>query len=127
MLMRWLAVIIGGGLGSVCRFGLSALIYRFCGESMAWGTLGVNLFGCWLIGVITGLIEIGILPEPVRFFAIAGFLGGFTTFSSYAWESVRYMQDGMIIRALGNVLLNNIGGLLLAIAGWAVVRKLLFS
>jgi len=125
ILMQWLAIIIGGGLGSICRFGLSAFVSRLCGEGMAWGTLGVNLLGCLFIGALTALIERGSIPESVRFFAITGFLGGFTTFSAYAWESVRYMHDGMFARALVNLFLNNIGGLLLAAAGWVIVRKML--
>lgn len=125
--MRWLAIIIGGGLGSICRFGLASAVSRMCGESMAWGTLGVNLLGCLLIGGMAALVEKGLLPEPVRFFVITGFLGGFTTFSTYAWESISYMQDGMYNRALVNVLLNNIGGLVMVLAGLMVVRKMLAS
>jgi fluoride exporter len=114
-------VLVGGGLGSSCRYGASLLAVRFFGSAFAWGTLAVNLMGCLLIGLLFSLAERTNLLGPLpRLFFITGFLGGLTTFSSYALETAAFIDRGTSILALSNLVSNNMLGLALVFAGmWA--------
>jgi len=116
-----LLVLIGGGLGAACRYGVSLAAARLYGDSFPWGTLAVNLVGCFLIGLAFSLgTEAGMLTPALRLFFVTGFLGGLTTFSTYSLESVLFARDGLFVPATLNVLANNAGSLLLALAGmWA--------
>ena len=112
-----LAVIIGGGIGSLCRYLFSLLASRIFGGSFAWGTLGANLAGCLLIGIGYALMERNIMSPAVRLFCMTGFLGGFTTFSTYSLESINFLTSGQFSMALTNIAVNNIGGLMLVVFG----------
>jgi fluoride exporter len=119
--MKALLVIIGGGLGAVTRYGVSLLAARLWGAAFPWGTLAVNLIGCLLIGLATGLAaRSSLIPPTLRLFFVTGFLGGLTTFSSYANETIAAVNSGQPGHALANVLANNVVGLGLVAAGlWA--------
>jgi fluoride exporter len=116
-------VLIGGGLGSGCRYGASLMAVRLFGSAFAWGTLAVNLVGCLLIGLIFSLTDrtnlIGPLP---RLFFVTGFLGGLTTFSSYALETAAFIDRGTSLIALSNFASNNVLGLVLVFAGMWIGR-----
>lgn len=117
-----LLVLIGGGLGSVCRYLSSLAAGRLFGDSFPWGTLFVNLFGCLLIGFIVGCVDRALLSKTLRIFLVTGFLGGLTTFSSFSLESTRFFQDSPL-KAFANIALNLIGGLALTFIGlWAADR-----
>lgn len=126
-----LAVALGGALGAVLRwlFGLAGLeLARRLPEPMrVWpiGTLAVNLLGCLAIGVLAGLFEHRWSPEPaVRAFVLIGLLGGFTTFSSFAFESVQLFEDGRLAVAVTYLVLSPALGLVAALLGLAVARGL---
>ncbi|MGI6456474.1 MAG: fluoride efflux transporter CrcB [bacterium] len=111
-------VFIGGGIGSVCRYGISLLGVRWLGADFPVGTLAVNLAGCFLIGVCFALAEqVKWVSPAARIFLMTGFLGGLTTFSSYGLESMNLMLDGHPTHSVLNILANIIGGLLCVLAG----------
>jgi CrcB protein len=122
---KLLLVFIGGGIGSATRYGTTLLAGKWLGTGFPWGTLAVNLTGCFLIGIIFGLAERSNLVQPsTRLFFVTGFLGGLTTFSSYAVESVVAFRSSALL-ALGNVAVNNLAGLALVALGFTLVEHVL--
>lgn len=119
-----LAIMLGGGIGSVCRYLVSTALNRHFGSSFAWGTMAVNLLGCLLIGFLVGLVDRSILPKEYRLILVTGFLGGFTTFSSFALESVGMFREKAIGAGILNVGVNVILGFALTIAGLTLSRKI---
>jgi CrcB protein len=119
-----LLVLIGGGIGSACRYGISTAAGRAFGDGFAWGTLAVNLLGCLLIGFIVGLADRAIVSRAVRILLVTGFLGGFTTFSSFSLESVRMMLAGSFGKGLLDIGLNVVLGLALTVAGLSLASRL---
>jgi CrcB protein len=120
-----LLVIIGGGIGAVTRYGATLLAGRTLGTGFPWGTLAVNLAGCFLIGISLGLAERStLMPPATRLFFVTGFLGGLTTFSSYGLETVVAARTGLGL-ALGNVLANNVAGLGLVVLGLRLTEWIL--
>lgn len=86
--MNILYVALGSAVGGVCRYGLSQLIGSVCRVVFPLGTFAVNIIGCFIIGLLFGLIDRGFsLSAEVRLFLITGFCGGFTTFSTFAHEN----------------------------------------
>ena len=109
--MAYLWVALGGALGSVGRFWLSGLVANRLGETFPWGTLVVNVTGSFLIGVVGALASPeGRMDSQSRAFAIQllmiGVCGGYTTFSSFSWQTLRLMQDREWLYAGGNVILS---------------------
>jgi CrcB protein len=115
----------GGFLGALARFGLSGLVHRkFPLTTFPLGTLGVNLLGCLLIGVITGFAESRQLFSPeFRIFALIGVLGGFTTFSTFGYETFVMLKDDKYLLAVANVGLHVILGLALVWLGYAITTS----
>ena len=120
--MQYLWVGIGGFLGANARYIAGRFIHTHLGTSFPWGTGIVNVTGAFLIGVIFTLLTDRVIADPMwRQLMIVGFLGGYTTFSSYTWEAVGLMQDGRWLPALGYVLGSNLLGLLACFGGiWAM-------
>ena len=99
-----LLVALGGALGAVARYTLSGLVHRIASPFFPWGTLVVNLAGCALFGAIAGVAESrGAVGPEARAFLLIGVLGGFTTFSSFAFETVELLRAGNAAAAAGNV------------------------
>ena len=97
-------VAIGGAIGSVSRYILSMLLLRASGSLFPVGTFAVNLVGCVAFGIIVGAAEQRFVLTPeARAFLLVGVLGGFTTFSTYAYESFALMQDGQFVTAAVNI------------------------
>ncbi|MEB3245919.1 MAG: CrcB family protein [Vampirovibrionales bacterium] len=117
---------LGGGFGAVCRVLLGqAALHAWPGALMPWGTLGVNLLGSLLVGIIAGALAGGwSLSHHGRLIIISGFLGGFTTFSACMLESLNLMQTGQWSAALLNSLGSVLAGLLLVFAGFALGKAL---
>jgi CrcB protein len=106
--VRLLLIGLGGGVGSILRYLLSGLVQTGEGGSaFPAGTLAVNLLGCLVIGVLAELSESrGYLDADMRALLVVGLIGGFTTFSTFANETVSAMRDNALLIAAGNVLLS---------------------
>jgi len=125
-LLQLALVALGGALGSVLRFLGSGLAYRMIpGTTFPVGTLAVNVVGSFAIGLVGGLAEGRqfLVPE-LRVFLFTGVLGGFTTFSAFAFETLGLGLDGAFGRAAMNVTLQLVLGLGAAIAGYALGRTI---
>lgn len=117
--MKILYIVIGGAIGAVLRYGVSSWSATAYGTGFPFGTLIVNLVGCFLIGLVFGLGESRGINPLFRIFFITGFLGALTTFSSYALET---MNSGDMKLAIANIAVNNIGGLILVKVGLMLAR-----
>lgn len=93
--MGYLLVFIGGGLGSMARYGLSVFGMRLLGQGFPWPTLLINIAGSALMGLLTGWLAVqGGAPQSLRLFIATGILGGFTTFSTFSLETVLLYERG---------------------------------
>ncbi len=119
-----LLVGLGGFIGSSLRFALSVGVQKLVPLSLfPYGTMTVNVLGCLLIGYLGGLLEIRqSLDTGMVLFLMVGILGGFTTFSTYAFESLTLAQNGMFLKAGLNIVLQVIFGLGAAWLGFQLVR-----
>ena len=114
-----LAIALGGAIGSVARYLLSSFVLRVSGTLFPLGTFVVNILGCLVFGAIAGASSQRIQVAPaLRLFLLTGILGGFTTFSSYAFESFTLMRDGQMLWAAINVAGQVIAGLIGMWAGY---------
>lgn len=92
-----LLVGLGGGAGSILRFLCQRGVYTIYPHAFPFGTFLVNISGCFLIGVLFGLMERGSMLRPEwRMLLVTGFCGGFTTFSSFAAENIQLLKDGRL-------------------------------
>ncbi|MCK6616252.1 MAG: fluoride efflux transporter CrcB [Cyclobacteriaceae bacterium] len=121
--MKFVLVLVGGGIGSLIRYGVSGWVHRNYNGMFPLGTLTVNLAGSFLIGVLWALFESATMSPTLRVFLFVGILGGFTTFSTYSLETLSLLRDGEVRTALFNILVNNVGGILLAFAGFIATRE----
>jgi len=118
-------VMLGGSLGALSRYLVALATVACLGTGFPWGTLLVNLGGCFFIGLAMSLAERSFIVGPsVRVFFVTGYLGALTTFSTYAMESVAAAKAGMFRLVLVNVVLNNLVGVVLVLVGWRVGRWL---
>lgn len=120
-MLNLLAVFIGGGIGSVLRYGLTLGATRFFSLPL-WGTFTANMIGCLLIGFVGGIISTHAvsLSSATRLFITVGLLGGLTTFSTLNLEALELLRLGKVSWAIGYLLITTITGLLLAALGYFV-------
>lgn len=111
-----LAIFVGAGLGGLARYGVSGWVQATGGAGFPWGTLLVNVTGSLLLGFVYAFLEGTAAAPEWRAFLGIGFLGGYTTFSTFSYETLRLVQDGQWERALlyaaGSVLLSLAGAVL---------------
>ena len=121
MLVKLVMVAVGGAIGALCRYGLCGLVSWLYEPQLKLGTIVVNLVGCFLMGVAFSTVHYRIeVSDSVKILIMTGFLGAFTTFSTYTLESVSYIQQGKYSLALWNILISTIISLPLLIAGMKV-------
>ena len=103
--MNTLLIFIGAGLGGVSRYGISNAIYAILGRHFPYGTLLVNVSGCFLMGLMAALVveRLHDLEPQLRSFMLIGFLGGYTTFSSFSIETIGLLEHGAWLNALLNI------------------------
>jgi len=105
MIRQLAAVAIGGAAGAVIRWLLASGVQKMAGGAFPWGTFAVNALGSFLLGFLfVWLIERSTASELIRLAITVGFLGAFTTFSTYSLESVRLLQEGAFSLAFGNII-----------------------
>lgn len=120
---KLLLIAIGGTLGTLGRYGLGGLVQERAGSAFPWGTVAVNLLGCFLFGLVTAVVAERASIEPgARALLLVGFMGAFTTFSTFMYETARLVQDGQYLWAGGNLLLQNAAGIVAVVAGLALGR-----
>ena len=125
--MQILYLAIAGALGAISRFLLSGAAYRLLGSGFPYGTLCVNIIGSFLIGLVMQIgLNTDIIPQSLRTVITVGFLGAFTTFSTFSFETLNYIQDGVWGMALLNIAVNVIVCLLAVFAG-IIIGKLAFG
>jgi len=118
-------IALGGALGSVCRYALSAGVQRVTSPLFPYGTFVVNVAGCLAFGVIIGAARDRMfLGPPARAFLLVGILGGFTTFSTFTYETFVLLQAGEVVPAFVNAAGQLLCGLAALWLGYAVVAAL---
>lgn len=100
MIKNVLLVLLGGGIGSVLRYLINILIVKFYPNKAYVSTFIVNVIGCFIIGVLIGLISKNNNNEYIKLVLITGFCGGFTTFSSFGLENYSLIHSGNLITSL---------------------------
>ncbi len=120
---KLLALILGGAVGTVMRYLVSSFTLKFVEGAFPWGTLIVNLLGSFFIGLCFGLFEKGELHINIKLFLFVGIFGGFTTFSSYALETLSLIKAGHIRIAISYILSSNILGILLVFIGYYMTKS----
>lgn len=123
-----LLVGFGGFIGSILRYLASGYVQQISkGMGFPYGTLTVNVIGCFIIGFLAQLAETrGVFTTESRLFVFVGILGGFTTFSSFGNETFNLARDGQMLGALANIGANVIVGLL-AVAAGRIVSSLIWG
>lgn len=124
--MQLLMIGLGGFAGTILRYVMGGLIQSGAGHSsFPWGTLTINLLGCFGIGLLAELSEArGFLRPEMRGFLMVGVLGGFTTFSTFANETVNAMRDAAMATAVLNVLASVGLGLVAVWAGRMIAHAI---
>lgn len=121
-LIQTFVVGLGGACGAVLRFVVGGAVHRWMSSGgFPYGTLVVNLVGCFLIGWLIGLSEVRQLFGPsMRGFLLIGFLGGFTTFSTFGYETFAFLREQQILLACVNVSVQVILGVALVALGYVL-------
>ncbi len=118
----WIAA--GGGAGAVLRYLLAGAIQKFSGPSFPIGTLVVNVVGCLVIGLMTAAFAGPyLLRDEYKLALLVGLLGGFTTFSTFGWETFALANDGQFRQAALNVVLSNVLGFCAVWFGYRIGEK----
>jgi CrcB protein len=121
--LAWLALM--GALGTLCRYGLDGIVLDACGTRFPWGILVVNALGCFLFGLIWPLAEERMLiGSQTRFLVLTGFMGAFTTFSTFTFQTVEFLQDSQWGLAAANSLGQMALGLVLLFLGLKIGSRL---
>ena len=114
-----------GGLGCVARYMVSGWVYSLAGRTLPYGTLTVNVLGSLLLGLIMeGSLRSTLLSPELRIGLTVGFLGGFTTFSTFSYETVKLLEEGSLVAAGANILLNVTVCIVAAVAGIYLARQI---
>lgn len=122
--MRFLLIALFGAIGTLARYGLQGIVQIRIGSTFPYGTLLVNLTGCFLLGLVGQLTLNRIIVPPEWRMAIAvGFFGGYTTFSSFGWETAKMFEAGEWLRASSYVAASVVFGLLLSVAGIRLANR----
>ncbi|MCS7058111.1 MAG: fluoride efflux transporter CrcB [Meiothermus sp.] len=122
---RYLLVALGGAIGALLRYGLGAWVQALGGPGFPWSTFLINVSGSFLIGIVLRLSLEGALSPEWRLFLAVGVLGGYTTFSTFSWETLTLAQQGEWLKASLYVLGSVVLGLLLVLLAYHLAGRLL--
>ena len=124
-MQKTIFIALAGLVGTLLRYWLSGFVARQYGETFPWGTMAVNLIGCFVTGAAFFLTEERFLVSPtIRTVILIGLLGGFTTFSSYGLQTFTLLRDGEFGLAILNVATSNILGLFMVWVGYVFGKVL---
>jgi len=119
-----LAIGTGSFIGGIFRYLLSQFIQARFLSAFPYGTLFVNIIGCFLIGLVFGLADRGNLTQEWRLIIATGFIGGFTTFSAFSNETVSMLRDGQLGYALVYIIASVVLGLMATFIGISIIKLL---
>jgi fluoride exporter len=123
--LKLLLIALFGAVGTLARFGLQGVVQIRMGSMFPYGTLLVNLSGCFLLGLVGQLtLNRMLVSSDLRLAIAVGFFGGYTTFSSFGWETAKMLEDGEWLRAATYVVASVVAGLLLSVTGIHLANKL---
>lgn len=123
MQVKLILLFLAGGIGTLARYGLSSMVQRISASEMPYGTFAVNGIGCFLFGLVWPLAEQRLLISgETRFIILTGFMGAFTTFSTFAFESSGLLRDSQWWQAAANILAQNVVGISAVILGMATAK-----
>jgi fluoride exporter len=125
MIGKLILIGFGGAIGTVARYLVSGIDYKFSGGVFPVSTMLVNLAGSLVIGFLWGLCEVAAISATIRMFLFIGILGGFTTFSTFALENFNLLRDGEHSIAFVNIMLTNVIGIALVFAGFSLAKLLI--
>jgi CrcB protein len=120
--MLWIG--LGGFLGANARYLLGLWVAARVGTTFPYGTFVINVTGSFVLGVVMGLLDAHVLAPAVRLSLAIGFIGAYTTFSTFTYETLRLIEDGSVLLAGANVVGSVVVGMLAAVAGLAAGRAL---
>jgi len=123
MFQKYLLLCLAGSAGTLARFWVGGFVQRLAGDSFPLGNFLVNITGCLLFGLVYALVENRSgLPGDMRLYALTGFMGAYTTFSTYMFESVALLQNGLWVAATLNIAGQTLLGLACIVGGLALGR-----
>jgi fluoride exporter len=123
-MLKWLLIALGGAVGSMLRYAIQGWVQRLSSGSFPTGTLAVNILGCLLLGWLSGYFAgAQLVREEYRIGLTVGLLGGFTTFSTFGYESFSLANDGEVRLALANIVLSCALGFLAVWLGYRMAER----
>ena len=122
--MNWLAVALGGALGSLLRYGIAGVWLSTSSLDFPWGTMAVNITGSFALGFLGRYFAPPHAPHAWFLFFTVGICGGYTTFSTFALDSFTLVERGVTARAASYVVLSVIGAYIAVVAGYSAARTL---
>ena len=127
-MIRFLTICLAGAVGTGARYWASGVALRAFGPTFPFGTLLVNVVGSFVLAVIMYLtVRAEVLSPTLQLTLGTGFCGGFTTYSTFNYETMKYLQEGAWLLALGNVTLTLVTCMVAALLGWLMMSVLFGS
>jgi CrcB protein len=124
-LLEILLIALFGAVGAVGRYGVGLTVIRLIGDRFAFGTLAVNVLGCFLLGLLAHVSDAtDLVPPALRLPLGVGLLGAFTTFSTFGYETIKYVEDGIWHLAAANMAANLLLGLMAVWGGFTLARAM---
>lgn len=124
-MIRILGIAAAGAAGSLARYWLSALVQRWMASPFPWGTFAVNILGSFLFGLVWTLAEERlVISTETRIIILTGFMGAFTTFSTFAFETQVFLRDSQWLLMLGNIAAQIVVGLIAVFLGITAGKRL---
>jgi CrcB protein len=120
-----LCIALFGAMGCIARYCLSGWVYDLLGTAMPYGTFAVNVLGAFLVGLVMEFsLRSSLITQELRIGLTIGFLGGFTTFSTFSYETFRLLESARFLEALGNMVSSVVVCLVFTYVGIAAARQL---
>jgi len=125
MLQKLMLIALAGACGTLSRYWLSGVVYDLAGKDFPWGTAAANILGCFLFGLVWELAEGRyFFRAEARTIFLTGFMGAFTTFSTFVFESAGYLEDGRYLTCLANVAFQTVTGFAALFGGLILGRMI---